>query len=162
MEVVNVETAPAVRSQGTRATKLSVLMATDGSEQSVKAARFLVKTLGGRPAAVRLLTVLSMELEPRTYLGDLSDAPERRARIEAQIKEAVGEVQAILQDAGIEVSVRHRFGNPPDEVLAEVQERNPDLVVVGRRGLGRAASLVLGSVSVSLMLHSDAPVLIVP
>lgn len=156
------ETAPAVRRDGTRVTKLSVLMATDGSEQAVKAAHFLVKTLAGRPAAVRLLTVLSMELEPRSYLGDLSDAPERRARIDAQIKASVGEVQDLLEQAGIEVTVRHRFGNPPDEVLAEVQERMPDLVVVGRRGLGRAASLVLGSVSVSLILHSDVPVLVVP
>ena len=64
--------------------------------------------------------------------------------------------------AGLSVSVHQRFGNPPDEVLAEVDELVPDLVVVGRRGVGRAASLVLGSVSSSLLRHSAVPVLTVP
>ena len=64
--------------------------------------------------------------------------------------------------AGLSVSVHKRFGNPPNEVLAEVDELVPDLVVVGRRGLGRAASLMFGSVSSSLLRHSAVPVLTVP
>jgi nucleotide-binding universal stress UspA family protein len=47
-------------------------------------------------------------------------------------------------------------------VLAEAKETAPDLVVVGRRGLGRAASLMMGSVSTSLLRHCQAPLLIVP
>jgi nucleotide-binding universal stress UspA family protein len=141
---------------------LSVLLATDGSEHSVKAARVLVEVLGGRPAEVRLVTVLSMEMKPTTYMGDLSDADQRRARIAEETETAVGEVRGILEEAGLPVSVHHRLGNPSDEVLAEVDELFPDLVVVGRRGLGRAASLVLGSVSSSLLRHSAVPVLTVP
>ncbi|MEA2502439.1 MAG: hypothetical protein QOD01_2550 [Actinomycetota bacterium] len=141
---------------------LSVVLATDGSEHSVKAASVLVGVLGGRSAEVRLVTVLSMEMEPTTYLGELSDAGQRRARIAEETEKAVGDVRPILEEAGLSVSVHHRFGNPPDEVLAEVEEVVPDLVVVGRRGLGRAASLVLGSVSSSLLRHSEVPVLTVP
>jgi len=141
---------------------LSVVVATDGSEHSVKAARVLVDVLGGRSAEVRLVTVLSMEMKPTTYMGDLSDADERRAHIAEETEKAVGDVRRILEEAGLSVSVHHRLGNPPDEVLAEVDEVVPDLVVVGRRGLGRAASLVLGSVSSSLLRHSAVPVLTVP
>lgn len=137
------------------------LLATDGSDHALKAARFVAGIL---PAGteVRLLVVLSMELQPRTYLGELSDAEARRARIEEATEEAVAETRRILEEAGHPVSVRRRFGNPPDETLAEVEEWKPDLVVVGRRGLGRASSFLLGSVSSFLLRHSPAPVLVVP
>ena len=140
---------------------MSVLVATDGSGHALKAARFVAGILPAG-AEVRLLVVLSMELQPRTYLGELSDAEARWARIEEATEEAVAETRRILEAAGHSVSVHRRFGNPPDETLAEVEEWKPDLVVVGRRGVSRASSFLLGSVSSFLLRHSPAPVLVVP
>jgi nucleotide-binding universal stress UspA family protein len=140
---------------------LSVLVATDGSEHALKAARFLARMLSAG-ASIHLLTVLSLEMEPHTYLGELSDADARRARIEKETDDAVGETRHILEAAGHTVSVSQRFGNPPDEILSEVEELVPDLVVVGRRGLSRTAGLMLGSVSTFLLRHSPSPVLVVP
>jgi len=140
---------------------MSVLFATDGSDHALKAARFLAGILVPG-AEIHLLTVLSMEMEPRTYLGELSDAAARRTRIDEETDEAVGETRRILEEAGHAVSVRQRFGNPPDETLSEVEELGPDLVVVGRRGLSRTAGLLLGSVSSFLLRHSPSPVLVVP
>jgi len=99
---------------------ISTLLATDGSDHALKAARFVAGILPAG-AQIRLLVVLSMELQPRTYLGDLSDAEARRARIEEATEEAVAETRRILQAAGHPVSVHRRFGNPPDETLAEVE-----------------------------------------
>ena len=158
MSQAEVESAP----QGPAlAPSMSALVATDGSDHALKAARFVAGILPAG-AKVRLLVVLSMELQPRTYLGELSDAEARRARIAEATEEAVAETRRILEAAGHTVSVRRRFGNPPDETLAEVVESQPDLVVVGRRGLGRASSVLLGSVSSYLLRHSPAPVLVVP
>jgi len=140
---------------------VSALVATDGSDHALKAAQFVARILP-RDAVIRLLVVLSMELQPWTYLGELSDAEARWARIEEATEEAVGETRRILEAAGHAVSVHRRFGNPPDEVLGEVEDWRPDLVVVGRRGLGQAASLLLGSVSSFLLRHSPVPVLVVP
>jgi nucleotide-binding universal stress UspA family protein len=153
---------PAESSAGDGVPALSVLLATDGSEHSLKAARFLAQLLAGSRAEVRLLTVLSMELDPHTYLGDLSDADARRARIEEEVEKAVGQARRLLEAVVEPPSVSCRFGNPPDETLAEIEAWHPDIVVVGRRGLGRAASLVLGSVSTFLLRHSTVPVLVVP
>lgn len=140
---------------------LRVLFGTDGSATAVKAARFVAGTLPAG-AEVELLAVLSMELDPGTYLGELSDADARRARIDEATEAAVREVRAIFEAAGYRVGVRRRFGNPPDEVLAEGEAWGADLIVVGRRGLGRAAGLLLGSVSAFLLRHSAVPVLVVP
>jgi nucleotide-binding universal stress UspA family protein len=49
----------------------------------------------------------------------------------------------------------------PDEVLVE-QARDADLLVVGTRGHGQLASLVLGSVSRACAQHATCPVTIVP
>ena|SRR3989442_2954802 len=142
-------------------TALAVLLATDGSDQALKAAAFLARILP--PGSnVEVLTVLSMRLSTCTYMGELSDAEARRAEIAEETAKATEQTRRILEEAGHVVTVRRRFGNPPDEALAEIEASGPDLVVVGRRGLGRAASLVLGSVSTYLVRHSAVPVLVVP
>jgi nucleotide-binding universal stress UspA family protein len=47
-------------------------------------------------------------------------------------------------------------------VIADVADReNADMVVVGRRGRGGVAELLLGSTSHELVLHSRRPVLVV-
>jgi len=143
------------------AAPLAVLLPTDGSEQALEAAAFAARILP--PGThVELLTVLSLSLSTFTYMGELSDAKERHSRIMAATEEATSRSRQLLEEAGHVVTVRHRLGNPADETLAEIERTVPDLVVVGRRGLGRAASVVFGSVSMALLRHSPVPVLVVP
>ena len=137
--------------------RLSILLATDGSEHAVKAARHLAGTLAPRHAEVRLLTVLNIELA----MGEPIDADARQARIDRETEKAVGETRRLLTEAGQSTWVGTRFGYPPDEILADIEFSKPDLVVVGRRGLSRPASLLLGSVSDFLLRHKT-PVLVVP
>lgn len=62
---------------------------------------------------------------------------------------------------GARVDVRHRVGNPADEILAEAQDRDPDLIVVGRRGLSAPGRWLVGSVSDRAVRHAHEPVLVV-
>ncbi len=52
-------------------------------------------------------------------------------------------------------------GDPAQVILDEVETGKHDLIVVGSRGRGDAASLLLGSVSHGVLHHSRVPVLIV-
>ncbi len=64
-----------------------------------------------------------------------------------------------LEDAG----VRHRTvmedGRPASVITRIADQVNADLILVGRRGRGGVAELVLGSVSHELVLQSRRPVL---
>jgi nucleotide-binding universal stress UspA family protein len=53
-------------------------------------------------------------------------------------------------------------GYPANLIRATAEAEGADLVVVGRRGLGGFAALVLGSTSHQLSHHLDRPLVIVP
>jgi nucleotide-binding universal stress UspA family protein len=55
-----------------------------------------------------------------------------------------------------------RAGNPADELNRVAAEENADFLVVGRRGRGGFAEMVLGSVPHALAHHGRCPVVIVP
>ncbi|HLI55796.1 MAG TPA: universal stress protein [Actinomycetota bacterium] len=141
---------------------MSVMLATDGSEHALRAARFLARMLDPSIGTVRLHTVLSASMETTSYMGELSDAPERRAAISVAVEQATAASRNILEEAGFATTTSRSFGHPPDEVLTEAEERNIDLLVVGRRGLRMPSALMLGSVSGYLLHHASMPVLIVP
>ena len=53
-------------------------------------------------------------------------------------------------------------GVPADEILRTARRHRADLVVVGTRGMGRAARLLLGSTADAVLRHTRVPVLAVP
>jgi nucleotide-binding universal stress UspA family protein len=59
--------------------------------------------------------------------------------------------------ATVVIAVR---GNPAQELVG--QARNADLLVLGSRGSGGFARLLLGSVASAVTHHADCPVVIVP
>jgi nucleotide-binding universal stress UspA family protein len=53
-------------------------------------------------------------------------------------------------------------GVPADEILKAARRHHADLVVVGTRGIGRAARLLLGSTADAVLRRTRVPVLAVP
>ena len=142
---------------------IRVLAAVDGSEHAERAAQVAAGLLAGRRLEVEVLVVLSFELDPYTLLGEsLEDTPERQRAERHAVETATSAPKRIFEAVRARVEVRHRFGNPADEILAEAQEREPDLIVVGRQGLSAPARWLIGSVSDRVVRHAHAPVLVVP
>jgi nucleotide-binding universal stress UspA family protein len=67
----------------------------------------------------------------------------------------------MLREAGLEVIVEVLEGPPADAVLRVADIRQCDLIVIGSRGHGTLASLLLGSVSHRVLAHARVPVLVV-
>lgn len=139
-----------------------VLVAVDGSESAVRAAEVAARLLSGRRLEVELLVVLSFQLDPYTLLGEpLADLPEAQRAERHAIETATAEPSKMFAAAGATTGIRHRFGNPADEILEEAQEWEPDLIVVGRRGLSAPGRWLMGSVSDRVVRHAHHPVLVV-
>jgi nucleotide-binding universal stress UspA family protein len=67
--------------------------------------------------------------------------------------------ESLPEEPGVPVSVELRVGHAADVLTHEVGPG--DLLVVGSRGAGRVAGLVLGSVSSACIAHPSVPVLVV-
>ncbi|MFT4883416.1 MAG: nucleotide-binding universal stress UspA family protein [Natronomonas sp.] len=68
----------------------------------------------------------------------------------------------ILEDAGIEVSAYESSGDPAERVVAYADKNEADLICVAGRKRSPAGKAVFGSVSQSVMLDSEIPVLFCP
>jgi nucleotide-binding universal stress UspA family protein len=94
-------------------------------------------------------------------LNELTDAIEREGGIEAArfCETGVTLARAVGWDA--HPVVRRSFGGDGLQFAQLARALDPDLVVVGSRGLGGTAAL-LGSISDVVVHHSPRPVLVVP
>jgi len=135
----------------------SILVAVDGSpaaEEALDQAIDLARAAGAR------LTLITVAAPPRWRpVGPF--VPPYPTEIELE-----EEARAIVEHAGERVpdDVPHatvvRAGPAAREILERVSCAGHDLVVMGSRGHGAAASLVLGSVSRAVAARSSVPVLI--
>jgi nucleotide-binding universal stress UspA family protein len=136
-----------------------IAIGVDGSESSAAALKWaikLAKGLGSQVIAVYAIEIPAYFPEPEELPfvldqgwrdGLKSDFEERWCK---PLKVAGVRYRAVMEDGRAA------------SVIADVADReNADMVVVGRRGRGGVAELLLGSTSHELVLHSRRPVLVV-
>ncbi len=142
-----------------------ILIATDGSEQAVEAARF-VRALTN-PEAIGRVTVLAV-IRPLTtapffsmagVAQDVWDSLNESA--EASAKHALQTIVDALVGFVPDVETLIRSGSPADEIVHAARELEADLIVIGSRGFGEVRSVLLGSVSERVLHIAHCPVLIV-
>jgi nucleotide-binding universal stress UspA family protein len=75
-------------------------------------------------------------------------------------RDAVGRVES--QHPEIECEGVALEGQPAHVLIQECEKANAYMIVVGNRGQGGFASLLLGSVSQQVIQHANCPVLVVP
>jgi nucleotide-binding universal stress UspA family protein len=135
----------------------NILLAVDGSEHAVNAARIagdLTRCLGAD------LTVVTVFDPVPNYLGEtnlVSFVALQKSQAENILNEALKEI-----------------GEPPGQLVQEILEgpvaeavlkvaevRDNDLIVMGTRGLSRLAGALLGSQSQKVLHYAKCPVLLV-
>jgi nucleotide-binding universal stress UspA family protein len=134
-----------------------ILLAVDGSEYGYKAAKVAADLARCMKAELRILVVYD-PIPP--YLGE--------PNLQNVINARLGEAQEILDkaveavgDLPTEIHTEIVEGNSAEVIISVAKTRESDLIVMGSRGLGRLAGLVLGSTSQKVVSHAPCPVLIV-
>ena len=72
------------------------------------------------------------------------------------------EARDILEDAGIETVLSETSGSPAEQIVAYAGSEGADLICLAGRSRTPAGKAVFGSVSQSVMLDSEIPVLFCP
>jgi len=137
----------------------TVLVAVDGSEASFKAARWAADVALRFGSSLRLLHVIpKVVLPPDVYGLKLVELErEHRAFAEATLQKAIDR----LAEPGLEVHTRILDGSPAERIAEEAAGADVGMVVVGSRGHGAVARVLLGSVSDRVVHISPKPVLVV-
>jgi nucleotide-binding universal stress UspA family protein len=137
-----------------------IVVGVDGSDHSRSALEWAMKEAAIRHTPLTVLTVQQAirgySGTPVAYPGD--EALAERARQAAQ--DAADKALAQLGDSGpASVTVQAVLGLPAEELLSA--SRDADMLVVGSRGTGGFARLLMGSVSSQVTHHASCPVVII-
>ncbi|HEX2728102.1 MAG TPA: universal stress protein [Rubrobacteraceae bacterium] len=132
-----------------------ILLATDGSEDAALATRAAVEIANGAGAEIHL--VHAWHPVPSTRFEAFIRSEMKR---EAQL--LLGEQVQRVEALGGSVAGAHLKEGPlVEEILQTCAEVGADLIVMGTRGRGTVARLLLGSVAEGVVYGASSPVLVV-
>ncbi|HEV3094884.1 MAG TPA: universal stress protein [Solirubrobacteraceae bacterium] len=139
-----------------------ILVAIDGSEH---ARRALHEAIDLAALGNAKLTIVSVYQRPSTLLigGPVVPSIDMGALEEAMRREHEQLLDGAVEQAPQDVSVVKVLAEGPagPAILAQARKDDSDLIVIGSRGRGEMASMLLGSVSHQVLQQSGVPVLVV-
>ncbi len=148
----------------------NILVPIDGSEQADKALNIALDLARKYKAGVEILHVIppvsvpftpypmaEVPATPPQWLNDYNKESEEESR--KMLSEAAKLAQSKAK--GLNVASKLIKGRPSDAIVAEAENKDSDLIVIGSRGLGGIEEFILGSVSSQVVHESKVPVLIV-
>jgi nucleotide-binding universal stress UspA family protein len=123
--------------------RIRILVGIDGSSGSKRALVEAVSCAMNFSGSVRVITVYKRGMAEKA-------------------KEVLEEGKRYLEEKGVEYSTSAILGSNPARALKTIAEHEEfDLIVVGSRGWGSKASILLGSVSRQVVANADCNVLVV-
>ena len=139
---------------------MKILLAVDGSDSSKRAAVFAARLAAQAQSDLEIVTVKQhvVDEELRRF-GQIENATVGEI-LEQEAGAVLAAAKAHAEELGVrKISTRAEDGDPAT-VLSN-RAHDADMVVMGRRGRGRLAGLLLGSVSQRLASEAPCPVLVV-
>ena len=136
----------------------------DGSESSIRAARWAAGEAVLRSATLRLICAYDA---PATWLG-MGEALGATMTMSISEDDLHSYGSATLEDAvakievpdGVEVIRQPQMGKPANLLIAA--SKTADLLVIGSRGHGDLGGVLLGSTSMHCVHHAQCPVVVIP
>ena len=145
---------------------MHVVVATDGSQQSLRAARHL-KSFAD-PAKIEEISVVAVirPLAAVAFADELSPVDRQKADLEAggfrqAAISAVSAVADVFEGWGPKVHKKVRSGSPANEIIKAATQVGAGLVVVASGGRGISDTVLVGSTAQRVQHYAPCPVLVV-
>ncbi|HMF32595.1 MAG TPA: universal stress protein [Candidatus Lokiarchaeia archaeon] len=145
-----------------------VLVATDGSENAMRAVQKVVEfakdgSVGEIVAFLSIKHQLIPEGTPQLYMVSPEDYDHIMEDVETAAEALLDETKAILDEAGVPVAVRLVTDKSPEEyAIGAVDEEGFDLVVLGCKGHhSKLKEIFLGTVPTRVLHAAKCDVLVV-
>ena len=140
-----------------------ILVGVDGSEHSRRALSWAMRQAAQEHVPLTVMTVHPNPVRPATeiYWG-VHAYPEDSHNVEVAqraVQEIVDKVASEMGEAAPEVTVNAVTGDPAQELIKA--SGDADMLVVGSRGSGGFAQLLMGSVSSKVTHHAACPVVVI-
>jgi len=139
---------------------MKILIAADGSEYTKRRLAYLAahdEWLGPRHSYTVIHGVLAVPHRAAAFVGP--DVV--RGFYESDAEMVFRPIRAFFAQQGIDAKFVHTVGHVSDAIAKLAQEGKFDLIVMGSRGHGDLANLVLGSVATKVLAKCSVPVLLV-
>ena len=139
---------------------LKLLVPVDGSENSARLAEYLVKWLQrlAEPAEVHLINV-----QPALHgeIGIFLSKEQIRNYHHDEGIQALKAARDRLDQAKVPYTFHISVGDPAEVIVQFASEQRCDQIVMGTRGMGKFASLLLGSVASKVIRLAEIPVMLI-
>jgi len=136
-----------------------ILVAYDGSASAKNALIQAIKIAEAEGSWLKILSVAP------TYEGDLDITGVRdiKEALRGPAKKFISEAKAIAEKSGAPTVITNiEEGDPSEKIVSAAEEENCDLIVMGRRGLGRLERVLVGSVTARVIGFSKKDIIVVP
>ena len=141
---------------------MRILVASDGSTHSLRAVKYAAKLAGMMQMPKAELTLINVhddialrhaksfvgKVVVEEYLQELSDKETKSAR-------------KILDESGCTYDVKSKTGHISEEITALAHAKKYDLIVLGSKGRGAIADILIGSVAQRVLATAKIPVMLV-
>jgi nucleotide-binding universal stress UspA family protein len=142
-----------------------ILVATDGSEGADRAVDYAARRAKADGAELLIVNVVGgYGLPDKLFMAFTHDQHIwLKELLESQSAQTLTTARDRARKAGVgTILLESRTGEVAQTIIDIAQEKKADAIVVGKRGAGRVAGALLGSVSQKLVILSPLPLTIVP
>lgn len=135
----------------------NVLVAVDGSEASLRALEYAGRKYGKSPGACLIVLNVQLPMPSSRYVSREAIA-DHHARMSAV---ALKRARALIRKLDLNAQCHVQVGDPAEVIAKFAKRTGCSEIVMGTRGLGRIAGLVLGSVATKVVHLASVPVTLV-
>lgn len=137
-----------------------ILVATDGSEHGLRAAKVALEL--GKISCGKVTALYVADTERTAHLPDDMLLFSIRELLLKEGKEALEEVETLAKDMGVSYESVVVEGHPSSEIISYAKNAGMSVIIIGAVGRTGLDKFLLGSVAEKVVRNSGIPVLTVP